>query len=605
MDAMRSLQFTLFAILLCCQYGIGYRIYILPEPGAFCLGVFSGDDCITWSEYSAHPKFADHSTTLIFTPGVYTNRYSYSYRTFTLANVKRFTMTGNGAQLQFPLTFSNVGEVRMLNLTISITNNPTISVQNVQSFVMENCTLSQAYRYSYYQPVGINMYISSSNLSRIVNSTFAKVTIDVRSYSTLLVETSTFMNSSQIKGDTYSSVNIYTSRFINNYANSYGVVYTQGPLEIIDCLFDSNSVSGGAVVYSMEDVTIRNSTFIRNSASYLSYYYRYRPPYYYTSFYQGGSAIRGQRNINIYNCTFSLYMQTSSIVYSYSYCYSRYHYYGYDCQEGLYEVYIADSEFYDSSRSIYSYNNVTIVDNGFYNITTPSRGGGVVYSTKSVAVTNCMFINSTAVYGNGGAIYTDDDCTAVNSEFRSNMASNGNGGGIYSGNDVKAINCNFSECSAPNGIGGAIYSAATDSSAISELNIVLLKSTFSENSAECGGVLYTSGHYNHHMEYTDSTFIFNEATGTNTTKITGGEVGCVGNTTLSIKDSEFKYNEAEIGGVLDLSFSTVTIEHSSFSQNSADDNGGVFHWQEYSTNFSITHTIMDLNSARNGGVFYV
>ena len=185
------------------------------------------------------------------------------------------------------------------------------------------------------------------------------------------------------------------------------------------------------------------------------------------------------------------------------------------------------------------------------------------------------------------------------------MASNGNGGGIYSGNDVKAINCNFSECSAPNGIGGAIYSAATDSSAISEPNIVLLKSTFSENSAECGGVLYTSGHYNHHMEYTDSTFIFNEATGTNTTKITGGGVGCVRNTTLLIKDSEFKYNEAEIGGVLDLSFSTVTIEHSSFSQNSADDNGGVFHCQEYSTNFTIAHTIMDLNSARNGGVFYV
>ena len=485
MDAMRSLQFTLFAILLCCQYGIGYRIYILPEPGAFCLGVFSGDDCITWSEYSAHPKFADHSTTLIFTPGVYTNRYSYSYRTFTLANVKRFTMTGNGAQLQFPLTFSNVGEVRMLNLTISITNNPTISVQNVQSFVMENCTLSQAYRYSYYQPVGINMYISSSNLSRIVNSTFAKVTIDVRSYSTLLVETSTFMNSSQIKGDTYSSVNIYTSRFINNYASSYGVVYTQGPLEIIDCLFDSNSVSGGAVVYSVEDVTIRNSTFIRNSASYLSYYYRYRPPYYYTRFYQGGSAIRGQRNINIYNCTFSLYMQTSSIVYSYSYCYSRYHYYGYDCQEGLYEVYIADSEFYDSSRSIYSYNNVTIVDSSFYNITAPSGGGGVVYSTKSVAITNCMFINSTAVYGNGGVIYSQQWISIVDSVLTDATATGGSGGALYSQQDeINITSCTISDSIATYD-GGAVYAKSTVTIANSSI-------VDSESKSGSGGAIYTN-----------------------------------------------------------------------------------------------------------------
>ena len=96
-------------LLLCCQYGVSYRVYILPEPGAFCLGVFSGDDCITWSEYSANPKLADHSTTLIFTPGVY--RYSrYDRRTLQLSvtNVKRFTIIGDAAaELQFRLSFSH------------------------------------------------------------------------------------------------------------------------------------------------------------------------------------------------------------------------------------------------------------------------------------------------------------------------------------------------------------------------------------------------------------------------------------------------------------------------------------------------------------------
>ena len=597
-NAMLTLHFTLFAVLLCCQYGVGYRVYILPEPGAFCLGVFSGDDCITWSDYSAHPKLADHSTTLIFTPGV------YSYRELSVANIKRFTMIGDGAQIRFSLTFSNIGEVRMHNVTL--TNNPTINVRNVQSFVMEKCNLSQApgsiYRYSYYPRVG-GVRISSSSLSRIINITFILVTIDVRSYSTLVVEKSTFINSSQsmsIKGDAYSSITIYSSRFFDNYANSYGVVYAQGPLEIVECLFDGNSgSSSGAVVYSMKDVTVRDSIFVRNSVSYLRSRYSSR---YYTGYARGGSAIRGQRNINIYNCTFSLFTHTSSVIDAYRYDY-RYYYNYYD-RDGLYQVYITDSKFYHSSRSIFSYNELTIVDSSFSNITS-SGAGGVVYSTKSVAVTNCTFTDSTAVYGNGGVIYSQQWISIADSILNNSLAQLGNGGCIYSENDIKVMNCTLSGCLAPNGTGGAIYSAAklTDLNTTFESNIILSQSTFSHNTAECGGVLYTSGHYDHHMEFTDSTFFFNEASGTNST---GGGVGCVENTTLSITNCIFNKNIAEtVGGVLDLSFSGVTIEHSSFSQNRADENGGVFHGQNYSINFTIAHTIMDRNSAGNGGVFYI
>ena len=273
-------------------------------------------------------------------------------------------------------------------------------------------------------------------------------------------------------------------------------------------------------------------------------------------------------------------------------------------QGGLYQVYITDSKFYHSSRSIYSYNKVTIVDSSFSNITS-SGAGGVVYSTKPVAITNCTFTNSTTIRGDGGVIYSQQWISIIHSVLNNSLAESGNGGCIYSENDVKAINCTMSECSAPNGTGGAIYSAAKhmDLNATFESNIVLSKSTFSHNTAECGGVLYTSGHYDHHMEFIDSTFFFNEASGTNAT---GSGVGCVGNTTLSITNCIFNNNVAEtVGGVLDLSFSSITIEHSSFSQNSADENGGVFHGQNYSTNFTIAHTLMDHNSAGNGGVFYV
>ena len=85
-----------------------------------------------------------------------------------------------------------------------------------------------------------------------------------------------------------------------------------------------------------------------------------------------------------------------------------------------------------------------------------------------------------------------------------------------------------------------------------------------------------------------------------------GGVAHVENSSLSIAECLFNNNKAtEDGGVLDLIFSSVSIQDTSLSQNNAAINGGVFYGQNYSTNFTIAHTIIDHNSARNGGVFYV
>ena len=97
MDTIKF-SYCMFLVLLCCQYGVGYRIYILPEPGTFCLGVFSRDDCITWSDYSANPTFDYHSTTLIFTPGNY-SLPGYLSR-FSVANIETFIMIEDKAQLK-------------------------------------------------------------------------------------------------------------------------------------------------------------------------------------------------------------------------------------------------------------------------------------------------------------------------------------------------------------------------------------------------------------------------------------------------------------------------------------------------------------------------
>ena len=110
------------------------------------------------------------------------------------------------------------------------------------------------------------------------------------------------------------------------------------------------------------------------------------------------------------------------------------------------------------------------------------------------------------------------------------------------------VNSTLSDCSALNGNGGAIFSA---SSQPAYYTVMLLKSTFNNNSATSGGVLCNDGRYHYYMEFSNSTFTLNEALGS-------GGVACIRNTTLSITNGVLKDNIAAVdGGVLDLSFSSV------------------------------------------------
>ena len=734
-------------VLLSCQYGDSYRIYILPERGSFCLGVFSGDACLTWSEYSVRPTLVDHSTTLIFTPGNYNYR---SGRTFYVANIKSFTMIGDRARILFQLSISNIGYVGMHNLTFA--NNPQVSVRNVQSFFMVNCALSKTSSSTYYF---VGLYLYASKMNRVVESMFVKVPIDVQSLSTLLVNGSSFSNVSGtcIGADSSSNLVIHNSVFVNNYQSrsGYGIIYSQRSLRITDCLFDRNSATSGsgAVVYSNGDLTVTNSTFDKNEA--IFYERRYYYSTYYPRYYRGGYAIRGRRNINVSNCSFRYYTQTSSTIYSYGYN----SYYG---RRNSYQVYIINSNFYHSNRSIFSYNNVTMLNSIFYNITAQSGSGGVVYSTKPVTAINCTFINSTVVSGAGGVVHSTQIITVHNSTFTGSSANNGAGGSLYSRqaimindsqisgsiatgdggavyslrsvtlistnitnsvsqygrggaiyglgvtinnsavvrnimaagdggavysrghvtlmstnitnsvsqsgrggavysaqsvslsssnittsvsrsgnggaiyglsvtminstvrdvvaagdggaifnkNYVKVIHSSISHCSALNGKGGAIYSAGShpESTVIphSEPNVIFSGSNFSYSRANSGGVLYVSGHYNHYMEFSYSTFTFNEAIGDST----GGGVSFMGNTSLSITNCVLSNNMATTdGGVLNLYFSSVSIQRSSLSRNTAVKNGGALYGRNYSTNITVVQTLFKHNEAENGGAFYV
>ena len=197
-------------------------------------------------------------------------------------------------------------------------------------------------------------------------------------------------------------------------------------------------------------------------------------------------------------------------------------------------------------------------------------------------------------------MYSINTIDVVNSRFRDCSVNTGNGGAIYCGNHITVDNSTISDCSALNGKGGAIFSK----SAYTWVIVTLSNSNFSNNSATSGGVLYADGPYYYHMHFSDSMFMSNKALGS----ITGGGVAYIGDTTLSITNSVFRDNIAGAdGGVLDLSFSSVSVQHSLFVENEAMNNGsgGVFFGRKYTTNFTITDTDFENNSAGNGGVFYV
>ena len=302
------------------------------------------------------------------------------------------------------------------------------------------------------------------------------------------------------------------------------------------------------MIYSQLSQNLFNSVFIGSQSSATGY-----------SLYRGGALYSQQGDISLTNCS------------------------------------ISNSSANGDGGAVYTTHNVIITNTTIIDSASKSGNGGAIYGLN-VKVTNSTLSNN-AANRNGGAIYAVENITIANSTFSNNTASTSNGGAMYSGNDISITNCTVSDSSAAEK-GGAIYSGAGESNYTISPNVVLSNSTFSSNTATSGGVLYTTGHYYHHAKFMDSTFIDNVA-------VSGG-VAHVENSSLSIINSVCNNNEAsEDGGVLDMIFSSVSIRDSSLSGNNAGNNGGVFYGQNYSTNFTIVHTVMDHNSAGNGGVFYV
>ncbi|MBO6274995.1 MAG: DUF11 domain-containing protein, partial [Methanobrevibacter sp.] len=213
---------------------------------------------------------------------------------------------------------------------------------------------------------------------------------------------------------------------------------------IENCTFTNTSgaCDGGAIFIKADNINVKNSTFILNSA------------------HNGGAICINSMNNNIENSTF----EDNYVIYA-----------NVNTERGG-AIYINNAD------NVKSFNN-TIFNSTFRNNT--ARYGGAIYiNTKNNTITDSTFDNNTA--RNGGAIYVaHENNTISNSTLKYNKASE-NGGAIY----IAADNVNITDSSSIFGnfakYGGAIY--------LSDAKNILIELTkITDNNATNGSAIYAKG----------------------------------------------------------------------------------------------------------------
>jgi len=206
-----------------------------------------------------------------------------------------------------------------------------------------------------------------------------------------------------------------------------GGIYNLGTLTVSNSTFSGNSASFGGGVSNLGTVTVSNSTFSGNSASETG----------------GGIMNWDQNRVTVSNSTFSG----------------------------------------NSGGGITNMNILTVSNSTF-----SGNSGGGINSDGSLTVSNSTFSGNTAFYGGGMIIHPRGTVIVSNSTFSGNTADSG--GGVYvhggAGNALAVSNCTFSGNTAT--YGGGIFNLIISTVTVSN-------STISGNSATYGGGIYNENTY--------------------------------------------------------------------------------------------------------------
>lgn len=186
----------------------------------------------------------------------------------------------------------------------------------------------------------------------------------------------------------------------------------------------------------------------------------------------------------------------------------------------------------------------------------------------------------------GGGIYVNSGSLSLSDSAIKDSKASDIGGAIYAiDSDVDIADTEFSGNMTVKSHGGAIYFISSDG--LHTLNIS--GSTFKNNmAAEDGGALKTAGGI---VTINKSTFLENTAD-------EGGAIEA-SQTNLDITNSTFSQNSAREGGGLSSFSSFVTLTHTTWAYNSAEEQGGGIAIIGWTGNFKIRNTL--ITHSANGG----
>ncbi len=251
-------------------------------------------------------------------------------------------------------------------------------------------------------------------------------------------------------------------------------------------------------------------------------------------------------------------------------------------------------------------NKMLVKDCSFTGNYSTQYGGALYLSNSYTDIVNSSLAGNTSAQL-GGAIYSQPGSYfhLTNTTFTNNTADVG--GGIFSGGAGATGNlatsfitgCTFTNNNANGTVG---YGGGMHESNIAHAPTRITNTTFSGNTAKAGAGLFISLDDNSDTSsLRNCTFTNNHAT------LYGGGLHCVTSVAFGVYGSMFSGNSAGDGGgiyngltAFNYPDRTMSIIHCTFTNDSADNGGGV-----YTTGVAaIEHTKFFSNKARNGGGIY-
>ena len=143
-------------------------------------------------------------------------------------------------------------------------------------------------------------------------------------------------------------------------------------------------------------------------------------------------------------------------------------------------------------------------------------------------------------------------------------------------------------------VGGALI--------INSSNLTLESCVFNGNKANVGGAIFSES--NSSVTLRNSTFISNHAKDCDSGLCYGGALFVDKSGSVVIDGCTFTHNSADVGGVLSLVKSSASITNTEFSNNKANESGGVIHAED-NTSVRVQNGTFISNSARDGGVMRI